>query len=440
MSQPGARAVLLAIALLAVLVGCGSSGDSATSGVDTTVAPAMSAQASMPAGSTAEAVSDALALAETAAACDEGNDWIDAAGDAAVALRRAATEARAEAAALDGWLFSDDAIAVADALQQALVERPDCPGALPRDVLAVTGQVTGAIDEYRTATTPGLLGLASGFWLNFDYLGHSIEIDRLQRQRGPVEVLVLGDSATKRGIDPIALDEASDRPTMNASVDGLLPTMVGPWFDELDELGVRPDVVIVGITTWGAIVPCDDPRPTLLAGFRQNRDVAFAGLGVLGEPAARRVVGRPPSAYSSPLLDRYRLSEGPGGQGSFQDRETDEGAVAAQVAYHTRLFESPVTCDEGVAMVSELAGELTGNGTRVVVAAMPVSDDMAALHPDGRAGHEAIADSHLDAARAAGAEVIDLTGALTDGHFHDPAHPNEEGRAILTDRMVALLA
>lgn len=59
---------------------------------------------------------------------------------------------------------------------------------------------------------------------------------------------------------------------------------------------------------------------------------------------------------------------------------------------------------------------------------------------DGRAGHEAIAGRHLDATQAAGAEVIDLTGAPDDEHFHDTAHPNQPGRVVLTDRVAALLA
>jgi len=228
---------------------------------------------------------------------------------------------------------------------------------------------------------------------------------------------------------------------LNASTDGQLPTMSGPWLDELTEVGVQAETVVIGVTSWGAIVPCDDARTTLLTAYDDSRARAFAGLADWsGVPDAVRTIGEPETAYTSPLLDRYRRSHPDGGQGQFQDADAlHADAVQAQVAYHTRLFADPRVCEDAASSFETEVTDLVAAGERVIIVAMPVSEAMAALHPDRRAGHDALFERYRETADAAGAEFLDLSTALSEDQFRDPAHPGPDGRRVLTDALVAVL-
>lgn len=457
--MPARRRIAIAVCLLAVASGCSSGGAEADGPAASTTSTATSTAIAIPAPTApapgvsatllsavpdvdvAALLGQVVGLAEEAATCTAFGDWADRAGSAAELMRSAADLVETDAGELGSWRYSADAERLVEAIQVLLVDEPACPTADIEALLELSGQVSGAIDALRTAITRGPLGVASGFWLNFDFVGHTQEILRLQEEEGAIEILLMGDSATKRGFDPLALGESTGRIAMNAGADGLLPTMVSPWFAELTDLGVDPDVVVLGITPWGAVAPCGDARSALLAWFRDSRTRAFAGLGETGPSDAERVLGRPLTDHDSPLIARYRAQHDPAGRGRYANAAGSGAAeVEAQIDYHAQLFSSPTPCAPAIEQVEALAARLVGAGTRVVIVGMPVSPDMANTHPDGRAGQEEILALYEQAAASAGAEFVSFADALTAEEFADPSHPNLAGQVVLTERLAAILS
>ncbi|MGI9603086.1 MAG: hypothetical protein ACR2QE_14460 [Acidimicrobiales bacterium] len=431
--MPSARLLASLSVVLFLGAACGSADGGNPSGTEPSIIDA-SLLEPVPVGAARDHLATAVDHATRAAACTAGAGWADDARSAAEALEAAAAEFEADPALLGDWGFTDEAAELAQQIQQAVVEVPRCEGATAETILATSGVVTGAIDRFRTATTEGILGLSSGFWLNYDYLGHTIEVGRLLDAGSTIDVLLVGDSSVKRGVDPLALTESTGLSTMNAATDGLLPSMAGPWLDELADAGVMPDTVVMGVTTWTTVVPCTDGRLTLFESFAGNRARAFAGLGEVGGVSdAERTIGTPRSAYTSPLLDRYRNSHVDEGQGLHLGNGGTGTTVQNQIDYHTQLFRNPTLCEEAAMSFEAAATELVDQGVDVVVMMMPVSDAMAELHPDGSEGHNRLFQRYHAAAAAAGARTLDLTGALEPDHFSDPAHPNEQGRAVLTE-------
>ncbi|MDH3706632.1 MAG: hypothetical protein OES57_11240 [Acidimicrobiia bacterium] len=451
MSQPGVRAILLAIALLAGA--CGGSDDADAADPPATTPPSPTVADSDPEALVAALPDDArpamtavLGSFDALRSCPDLDSWTATADDAITQLE-AATDAIEASAEADDWTDSEPAVALVDTVEAGLVYDAGCDdaGEGTGDARPVAGRISGAVDRLRSTASSGMLGASSAFWLNFDFLGHTIEIDRLERESEGVHTVIVGDSATKRGFDPLVLSDDTGVVVMNAATDGTLPSMFGPWLAEIEALGASPARVVMAVSSWTAAVPCDDRRAELLTAFGENRARAFVGVRAL-EPVdpARRVLGLPAQTYQSPLLDRYQRTQTPSGQGQYRQPDDQQAEVEAaladqQLARYRSLFADPGVCDTALAAYTDTVQASVESGIDVVMVAAPVSDGLAELHPDGRVGHESLLAPYADASEAGGATVLDLSDALDDDQFSDLVHPDDGGMATLTAALLDVL-
>lgn len=386
-----------------------------------------------------EAVGDVLrALSPAAGACDSFESWADSMTTASDALRDATTLARSSPV-LDNWTGDPEAGALAATVEESFLLTPEC--AAPTDDLAaataITGSVSGALDGWRSATAPGHRGLGSALWANSDQMGHSRMVQQVLAETERIDLLIVGDSATKRGFDPIRLGDDLGEVAVVTGIDGVLPAQYELWLEDLAGIGARPERVVFSITPWTAAVPCGDLRPPIHVATSEARSAAFADIdAVAGTDPSTRILGGTSDTYRSPLLDTYSdlfVDDGRGLYAGPQAPSSD--GLARQQDVYRALFADVSACEEWIDGLGAALDAVVADGRDAVVVAMPVSAALAAVHPDGRDGLRGLIDPFEAAAVERGVPFLDFTDLLADADFADLTHPDESGRDRLTERL-----
>ncbi len=397
--------------------------------------------ARMPPGTSRDGLDAALlAAGNLARACSYPLDWAQRALGVADGVVGVAELVAADPA-LDGWRGSDDAVAIGVALRNRLILQLGCgeteAAVSSPEVMAAAGRLAGANDDVflaLTGTLPAVFG--SEFWYNANSIVHLIDIAQTDE---PIDVLMMGPSTSLRGFDPLALTERLDAGFYNASLGALPLDLQMPWYTALTDAGfaaLAPTTVVLGVNTWIEFRTCDSLQIDKVDSAEDLRGQAF--VSVADAPEAMRLIGGSEPTYSGVLLDANRGVFDPDGRGrALLVEEFDQSVFDVQIEINTtqQVFDAEA-CPGRVASERALIDRIAADGHDVVLVVLPTSDAMAALHPDGRAGHDASVERYRAIASDIGGRVIDLSDAAPDELFVDLTHLGSPGRDLITDAIV----
>lgn len=236
----------------------------------------------------------------------------------------------------------------------------------------------------------------------------------------------------------------------NAALRGASLAMTEEWLELAVVPTLRPHTVVLGVST-RELNANDGAQATSTKLF-------------LDAPAVRRLTGRETVLDRAErwgeqvsALFRYRtVLRRPGDL--FAKRDTVEGATIGADGHDDSFRRRSYELDDagraffareplhdfavGTAQLQSLRRTVQWLRDRridVVVAAMPVTADYAALHPGGTPTYEAAIGRLHDTAVRAGARWVDF-GIWPTRLFADPMHVNGAGAARFTDRIAELLS
>ncbi|MEQ8841944.1 MAG: SGNH/GDSL hydrolase family protein [Acidimicrobiales bacterium] len=390
-----------------------------------------------------EIVGDALrVIGDAAAPCASFAAWAPRMSAAADALDTATAAAVADDS-LDTWIGSDEAAGLATAVEQRLIDLPECDDPpSEEDGLALAGTLTSAVDRWRHAIRPGFASGSSAYWWSSDALGHSLMVQDVLADEGRIDVVVIGDSAVKLGFDPIALGDGLEQVAVGLGINGMVIGQYATWLDELDGLGAEPGLVVLQVAPYQSLYACGDLRPALQQGARERRGDAFARVAGLADiDPSRRVSGGTSGTYDSLLLDTYADFFAPGGRG-LADPSRDaitEAEFDNMVDVYTAIYGNPPCTDWADALDTTLT-QIEAAGATAVVVDMPVSSELDAIHQNSTNAQEDLTAPFALVADAHGVDFLDFSDLLGDDDFRDVVHPNPAGRAQLTAALLTALS
>jgi lysophospholipase L1-like esterase len=267
------------------------------------------------------------------------------------------------------------------------------------------------------------------------------------------DVVLVGDSMMDAAGNPSGLALAGAPGTVyNASVAGeTLPT-IAQWTTKVVVPRLHPKVVVVGFSS-------NELNPSVLN--------PAAGLGPYEHSRAVRdasgtggVVDRADGFLRRwSLLYRYRTSLrhplAPAPVGVFDPKLSAGGQDLAFTGQHylqagganqARLIVRTIVATlagftigaQNVAILQDLLTSLHRQGIRVLLVAMPVTNDLIAFHPAGVADYERALASFGSIAAASGATFAD-PGVWPTAEFADPVHLNGAGTAHFSGFLAPLL-
>ena len=345
--------------------------------------------------------------------------------------------------ALVDWLGGPDARTLADEFRELLILPTGCDadgvaGAVDRaTALEVAGRLAGTNDDLTFALDdPGQILFASDFWYATDQLGHLVDTSLLLETR-PIDILLMGPSTVKRGIDPVQLENAVGRTVYNAAVGAMAPDLQLGWYRELRESGVRPDTVVIGLNTWIEFLPCESPQKDRAEETDTRRAAAFSNIDALAQDAGgTRLIGGPLLSYEGRALDAHRATWIPNTGGRIELSDEYEQGVADIQADQYEPLPYDELCPDRLDRIEALAAEIVGDGSDVVLLVLPTSDAVAEFHPDGRTGHDAVIERYRTIAETTGAFLLDTSDLVDEALYVDLTHVGNAGRAVTTEALV----
>lgn len=348
--------------------------------------------------------------------------------------------------ALTDWLGSTDATALADRFRDLLVLPSVCESGEgadddPASTLATAGLLAGVNDDLRFALADSAQILFdSDFWYATDQIGHLADT-ALMLESEPIDVLLLGPSTVKRGIDPLQLRESTGRSVYNAAVGALAPDLQLSWYRELRGAGLEPSTVVIGLNTWIEFLECDSPQRDRVDVTDQRRSDAFVGVGALDDvtPGIRLLGGDPPT-YEGRALDAHRSTWLPGSGGRIELTDQYQQEIADTQAETYRTLRYDALCSDRLDRITALSEEIAADGSEVVLFVLPTSDAVVGFHPDGREGHTEVLDEYRTIADETGATLVDASDLVDDELYVDLTHVGNPGRALITDALSAALS
>lgn len=396
--------------------------------------------ATLPAGSARDGLGAALRAAEQLGGdCHAPARWAELATSTADGLTEVATTVAEQAdsdPAIGDWIGTPGAYAVLDRIVTdatgSTCEPDEIGFGTDPAAVASAGRLAGGIDDLSAVLdVVDNLGIAGEFWYHSDEVGHTIDL--LESDASTIDVLVIGPSTVKRGIDTGELSRRTGRRAYNAAVGALAVDLQRSWYESIRALGVEPETVVVGLNTWIEMEACPDPQRSRMLATDARRLAAFAAVdGVAPLDPARRLAGGDEPTYSSRLLATFRAQWRPGGEGLDTVTDTDEPDVRALQT--EQFLAQPVTelCPARLERTQQLLARIAADVPELVVVVLPTSDEMAALHPDGRPAHDSIVERYEAMTAAVGGRFVDRSDAAPDDRFVDLTHLGATGRAELT--------
>jgi hypothetical protein len=290
-------------------------------------------------------------------------------------------------------------------------------------------------------------------WVSDEY---PIKRDRMADLAGTggVGVALVGSSVMDVSVDPALLSEEATggRGAYNAALIGATPVIVDIWTRELVVPELRPDVVVVAVSSRdlngnGASMRqhgedfVASPGGSWLLG---SHSIADAAEWWLLEHSAlirhRESLRRPLEAvfgYDPPDRTESALTD-LGLQTHLVDDQYRRDRAIQDFFRQQPLRDFAVT-DDQLDAVRRLASALETSGIRVVLLDVPVTDDYVELHPRGEADVAAYTAAVDEISTATGAEVL-RPGRWPAELFSDPLHLNGAGVRRLSAAVDAYLA
>lgn len=349
----------------------------------------------------------------------------------------------------------DDAIRAILDLEAAFGTVPASAIELPRirevadvetDPTRVSVDAMMAYDRAYTALT-GRNGIqGSDFWYSSGHLGHVRGIRSLLAQGVVPELLAVGDSTTALSVDPVQLRDQTGILSANVAINGARLHAQIPVANQLLSLiggsapGTKPTIVWgVQTLTFFRGCPTSDDGISSVLGSQQEAFMPIARLRDM--PALDRLLGADSAAphYRGTQIDddTYRQYDVWHFGGKDPELKPKPEAKARQIQQWSGVLKGAAICETEVDRFVEQVDEWERAGHRVVVFAVPLSDELAAFAPDGRDDHDDLVARLRDSITGVDGELVDLTDALDDAHYWDLLHLDSRGKQVVTERVAA---
>ncbi len=382
------------------------------------------------------------AAARLAQACGDPIAWSIQA-DRLLPGLTATIEQVANDAELADWLGGPDARALADEFRELLILPTGCDAGDEAQVedqaaaFETAGRLAGVNDDLTfTLDAPAQILFASDFWYATDQLGHLIDTARVLETQ-PIDILLMGASTVKRGIDPVQLESEVGRTVYNAAVGAMAPDLQLRWYRDLRQSGLRPDTVVIGLNTWIEFLPCESPQKDRAEETGDRRAAAFSGIEALAaESGATRLIGGTSLSYEGRALTAHRATWIPNTGGRLELSDEFEQEVADTQADQFRSLTYGALCPDRLDRIASLSAEIVADGSDVVFVVLPTSDAVVDFHPDGRLGHDEVLAQYRTIAETTGARLLDASDLVDEALYVDLTHVGNMGRALVTDALV----
>lgn len=395
---------------------CPSSGDQSE-----TAAPP-----TFPNDATETAFEAAVSAARSAAAvCADADAWRSEMAVASAEVDQLAVVV--EALDPDGeWATGDAPQVLVDALVVELLAQPACaslPHASEEATRTTVGQAITSLHRVAVVFDATASQQGGPFWFRTSQIGHVQSIRDLLAAGENVDILTIGSSTVRRGLNTETLSAATDSTAFNAGVEALDPTVMGPWIRDLIDTGVDPGTIVIGFTSFESLEPCNNGRRNIMSTALDAR-AATARLGL----DVRSIS----VSSDDPYLTRYQEQHVMLGTTS-EVAGTDLARVESETAGYRDRFGTEVCADliQSFATVTE-AILRSFPDARVVVVDMPVQPGLIAAHSVGRPIFDEASAEVQAIADALGIEYLDARDLLSTEEFGDATHANEAGRQLLT--------
>ncbi len=370
------------------------------------------------------------------------------AADAAAAAWTALTEAEAACGEnRDAWAAAlVDTVSQLGVLEDSLGhEGPPIEVGDPAsygDVAELSSLVVSGFDRVHAVMQQGTPSHRSPHWFG---PAESLMVQEQRRLAASDEipsVILTGNSQMKYGTD-VALLREQGFDVFDASVDSASPPVQAAMMEHtLDVLPSVSQIVWDIDTHWLLGQDCVTIGESYgeIATARTDifRDVDEAA----GIDPYDLVLGPDPleTSYSLPgftLPPEQVYSDGRVLTGRVEDR------IVAEVEQATKRYAAgaPLICEPALSDISATIERWATKvpGVRIVVVTPPMSDELALLHVNGRAGHDSVIASLEETVTAAGAEFFDFSSLVPIDGFYDLTLPNETGRDLFTQALMEVI-
>lgn len=289
-------------------------------------------------------------------------------------------------------------------------------------------------------------------WASSEYALKDSRIDQL-RDHGGVGTVLVGSSVIDVSIDPAALPESAVGPrgAYNAGLIGATPWIVDAWTRLLVVPRLRPDVVVIGVSSRdlnvnGAGNAQTEDRFRTSAGGRHLLGTEGTTDKVdwwLNEHSAllryRQVLRRPLEAlfgYDPPDRNVVTVTKA-GLETQMLDQRYQNTERVLSFFRREPLLNFDVNGLERDSFAS-LIQHLQGQGIRVVVLDTPVTQDYIDAHPRGQADYDTYIRAIDTIVHTTGAKLV-RPGIWPPELFADPLHLNRAGADRLTGELARML-
>jgi hypothetical protein len=281
-------------------------------------------------------------------------------------------------------------------------------------------------------------------WYTQEYGIKEEQMDALA-DAGGSSIVFIGSSVIDTTLDPSGLTAPGERPAYNAGLIGANLEMVDRWSELVVEPALRPDIVIIGISSRdvnanGAALETQTPGfyrlPAMrrLLGRESIAEQIERRAGELSRLVRYRTVLRRPlesiGGYDGP--DRnVPLNDARGMELHLRESTFQGGEVVAEFFRNEPLLDFAVS-DVQLGALRRAIDRLQRQGARVILLDVPVTEQYVSLHPDGAADYRAYEAALQDLAGDTGIELVDAGVWQQKALFSDPLHLNGVGSDTLT--------
>lgn len=283
-------------------------------------------------------------------------------------------------------------------------------------------------------------------WFTPEYGIKEAQMDGLASSQGGASVVFIGSSVIDVAVDPTKLTApvTEDRPPYNAGLIGANPEMVDIWSEHVVEPTLRPDVVVLAVSSRdvnrnGAGLESQTPNFYRLPAVRRLlgtesalQKVERRAGDVLRIVRYRSVLRRPLEAlfeYDSP--DRNLAMNTEAGQELHLAETAYQGGPNVEAFFRAEPLLNYVASETQLAGMRRTINRLKAAGVRVVLLDVPVTQQYIDLHPRGADDYRFYEIGLNVLAAQTGTDLVD-TGVWTSEGFSDPLHLNGAGGDLLT--------
>lgn len=285
------------------------------------------------------------------------------------------------------------------------------------------------------------------------------QLDRLAESEGCVDVLFVGSSMTRDGLDPGRFTAADplDRRAYNAALDAAGPALLRRWLEDTVLARVDTTTVVIGVASFDL----NESARIVASALAAHGDAPYSATGLVNELEAWSVRHSALVRHRAALRDPEELAGAVGRwwRGERADRPSPDGIPGVLAADGHGLSRRTLRYDgdlgpqrfvrdqllndfamgaAGEAALVDLVGSLQARGIDVALLPLPVTDDYVAQHPRGAADQAAFEAALTRVAEHTGAALLEAPPVPASA-FADTHHLNAAGSDLLSGALPALL-